>query len=171
MKILVVEDFRAIAKGFSEVLRAQGHDVQCVIGFSDIDKLEAIDIDDQPVTLTAEAYDFALVDGQLEQFNGQPDNPIEGPAVVSRLVKSGVVCFGISTEQKLNAEMVKNGAKNADTKPVSFFAFVHGVVTVEQVVAGDSLAIQRLQDTHTNINSEAYADRRHQCDDIIKRNF
>lgn len=171
MNILVVEDFRAIAKGFAEVLSAQGHQVTCVIGFSDLDTLQAVDIDDKPVSLTAEDYDFALVDGQLMQFNGQPDNPIEGPAVVSRLVQSGVTCFGISTEQKLNGAMVSNGARSANSKAVAFLSFVHELITVEQAIAGDSLALQRVNDCQININTAAYQDRRHACDEIIKRYF
>ena len=53
MRILVVEDFCAIARGLSEVLREQGHQVDCVTGFSDLDKLQAVDLDDKPVTLHA----------------------------------------------------------------------------------------------------------------------
>ncbi len=171
MRILVVEDFCAIARGLSEVLREQGHQVDCVTGFSDLDKLQAVDLDDKPVTLTLEAYDLALVDGQLKQFNGQPDKPIEGPAVVSRLVKSGVACFGMSTEKKFNDEMVANGAKGADSKAVTFFVFVHQVVSAAEVVAGDKLALQRINDCHLNLNTQAFEARRHVCDDIIKRHF
>lgn len=171
MRILIVEDFCAIAKGLSEVLRAQGHQVDCVIGFSNLDKLQAMDIDEKPVTLTAEAYDFALVDGQLRQFNGQPDNPIQGPAVVSRLVNSGVACFGMSTEKSFNDAMVSNGANGADSKAVTFFVFVHQVVSVEDLFAGDVLALKRIVDCHQNISTPAYEARRHVCDDIIKRYF
>ncbi len=169
MRILVVEDFRAIAKGFSEVLREQGHQVDCVIGFRDINTLQAVDIDDCDVTLTAEAYDFALVDGQLEQFNDQPSNPIQGPAVVARLVRSGVPCFGISTEQDFNDKMVSNGAKSAANKAVSFVIFVHSLITVEQAIANDAQTVQRLQECRANITTDAYKAMRRNCDKLVQK--
>lgn len=171
MNILIVEDFRAMAKGFSEVLRAQGHQVQCVVGFSDLETLAAVDIDGQKVSLTAESFDFALVDGQLEQFNGQPDSPIQGPAVVELLVKAGVKCFGISTENELNGQMLANGAVVALNKAIAFIAFVNDLVTVEQAIASDSVALQRIDDLRANASKDEYKPMRRKADEIVARHL
>jgi DNA-binding response OmpR family regulator len=165
MKVLIVEDFRALAKGLSEVLQAQGHQVQTVIGFRKLETLEAVDLDDQDVTLTDD-FDVALVDGCIEQFNGK-DNPIEGPAVVTRLVQSGVKCLGISTVDEINATMVANGANDAVNKAVAFAALVGSVISVEDLAADDKSAMQRLHELREIFNTDANKPLRRQCDALI----
>jgi DNA-binding response OmpR family regulator len=163
MKVLIVEDFRALAKGLSEVLQAQGHQVQCVVGFRNLETLLAVDLDDNDVTLTTD-FDVALVDGTIDQF---AEKPIEGPAVVARFAKDGVKCLGISTEEEKNKLMISNGAIDGVNKAVAFAALVGSVVAVEELSADDQSAKQRLHELRANFSTDANKPLRKRCDALV----
>lgn len=163
MKVLIVEDFRALAKGLSEVLQTQGHQVQCVVGFRNLETLQAVDLDDKDVALTTD-FDVALVDGCIEQFAA---SPIEGPAVVARFAKNGVKCLGISTEDDKNKLMISNGAIDGVNKAVAFAALVGSVVSVEELLADDQSAKQRLHELRGTLNTDANKPLRRQCDALV----
>jgi len=171
MKILIVEDFRALAKALQETLQSLGHQVQTVVGFSDLETLQAVDMDGNAVTLAGADFQFALVDGQIEQFNGKPDSPITGPDVVAHLVKLGVTCFGMSTENEHNSTMVANGAVNAANKAIVFAAFVGGVMTAENAIACDQVAALRFSELRSSFMSADNKPLRSQCDELVKKHF
>lgn len=163
MKVLIVEDFRALAKGLSEVLQSRGHQVQCVVGFRCLEKLLAVDLDDKDVNLMSD-FDVALVDGCIEQFAAEP---IDGPAVVARFANAGAKCLGISTEDEKNKLMISNGAIDGVNKAVAFAALVGSVVSVEELFADDMSAKQRLHELRASFNTDANKCLRKQCDALV----
>lgn len=134
MNILIVEDFRPVAKILKGMFEQLGHKVVWVVGFQDEDvqNLKAISAAGDEVTLVADQFDFAFVDGEIQ--NGpNPDKNlyVGGPDVVAKLAKAGVACFGISTLKDVNDDMQKAGAILASQKIVMLLALVGKLVTLE----------------------------------------
>jgi|AGTN01.1.fsa_nt_gi hypothetical protein len=136
MNILIVEDFRPVAKILKEMFEQLGHKVVWVIGFQDKDvqNLRAICVDGSELRLDATQFDFAFVDGEI-QFGNNPDKNlyVGGPDVVAKLAKAGVSCFGISTLAPINEDMIKVGAVLASQKMVMVLALFGGFVKLENL--------------------------------------
>ena len=165
MNILIAEDFRPMAKAIMEVLEPLGHTVTMVAGFKDLESLRAVDYDGKSeILLNAKDFDLAFVDGDL--FGS-----FKGPEVVTRLVLAGVPCFGISTIEEMNAEMVANGAAFAGNKAVVFVLLIGGLFTAEAVVSRDESVAQLLSDCQTNFRTAKYKDMKRRADEAIARLF
>lgn len=170
MKVLIVEDFCALAKALAARLQEDGVEVQCVVGFRKLDdQSEAVDLDGQDVTLTMSDFDVALVDGCIEQFNDE-DNSIEGPAVIEQLVKGGVACLGISTVGEINEKMVSLGAVAAVNKAVAFGAFIGSHISAQELALRDMAAVQRLHDLRDKFSTDEMKPLRRQCDALVLQN-
>ena len=165
MRILIIEDFRPIAKGFSELFAALGHEVFWVTGFHDVRDLVAITPDGQSKTIVPGDFDIAFVDGEIE---GGKD--IDGVAVVARLVLDGLQCVGISTVADLNEKMRAAGAAVCAQKVVIFLAFVGESITPEQLLdGGEEAALAVLNVNLAELNSEENRPLRKKGDALIAR--
>lgn len=130
MRILIVEDFPAMALAAAEVLEALGHDVDWVIGYIDPENLVCMSEDKSEINLNASDYDLVFMDGELED-NGEGEKLVPGFASV------GVPVFGTSTISDLNRKLVEAGCVGAATKVPWFMALVNERITPEQFAAFD----------------------------------
>ena len=135
LNILIVEDWKPIARALKTLLEAAGHKVTWIVGaqshsatdgnsiiagISAAGTIEAID-------LTCSQFQLAFVDGQLE-------GNIQGPAMTKLLVEANVACCGMSTSTEINREMIDLGAANAAKKPVIFAAVLSELVRVNALL-------------------------------------
>lgn len=147
MNILIVEDFRPVAKILVEMFEQLGHKVVWVIGFQDKDvqNLRAISPEGKEVRLNADDFDLAFVDGELQFSNKAKDLYEGGPDVVSRLSSRGVFCVGISTLGPINNAMKDAGAILASQKIVMILTLVVGkFVKLEDLMNPSPAVIQLL---------------------------
>jgi CheY-like chemotaxis protein len=159
MNILIVEDFRPVAKIFTEMFEQLGHKVVWVIGFQDKDvqNLRAISPEGDEVKLVADQFDLALVDGEL-QFGPNKDKDlfVGGPEVVGRLSQAGVTCVAISTMSDINQEMIQAGAVLAGQKIVAVLALVVGkLISIEDLQAPSAAVRQLLSRDLKDFRSDA----------------
>lgn len=165
MKILLVEDCRFMAKAIKQLLENEDHQVQWIVGVrnrADDQSMQIVGLDQDgqsQVSISPLDYDLAIVDGQLE-------GDLEGPQVVQslRLANVKLAILAISTEEKLNADMVQNGAVFSLRKPCFFTALHSGVLNVRQVrrlKAIKRLALKRME---ANLASDDYKSVRKSAD-------
>lgn len=128
MKVLIIEDAVSMALALRDEFVQAGHEVDIIIGVRGFSPFVGIDIDevDQP-PMDVTQYDLALVDG--DTFGKA--NP-KGPTIVPQLVASGVPCFGISGDTKMNDEMVAAGAIAGAHKIGVYVALVEGILQADQ---------------------------------------
>jgi len=148
MNILIVEDFRPVAKIFTEMFEQLGHKVVWVIGFKDknVKNLMAITATGEELRLNAKEFDLALVDGELQFSTSEKDLYEGGPDAVAKLSKAGITCVGISSLAPINKTMKQAGAVLAGQKIVMVLALVVGkFITLEDLKA-PSAAVRQLTD-------------------------
>ncbi len=133
MKVLIVQDFPAIGRFEAQALRDLGHQVTWVTGFKDLENLEGYN-PDKSTLMVGSDFDLAIVDGQIHGPTGKVEEL--GAKVVTQLVKSGVKCVvANSSQDDLNAEMVKAGAHSAINQLVLFICMcVAKLITAEDIL-------------------------------------
>lgn len=155
MRVLIVEDSELMGKGLEALLLSQGHQVLWIVGIRSLigERFVGIAPNKRPCTFDPNSFQVAFVDGQIYGIadkNTEGKKPGElfcgnlGPGVVKALAARGVACAGISTDPKLNTEMLENGAKVAHNKAAMFVALVNDLLTAQQIPTLDAPALQTL---------------------------
>ena len=165
--ILVIEDWAPIAKAIKALLEGAGHTVTWLVGASAYQNtdggfiLSGLTADGQTVTIDCRQFQLAFVDGQLL-------GAIQGPELVNLLVHSNVVCLGMSTETRLNNEMMAVGATMAFKKPVVLAGLLSDKLSVEAVFAPTRSIVSRLNFLQSRFTTAQFTSLRNQTDACIE---
>ena len=165
MKILLVEDCRFMARAIKQLLENEDHQVQWIVGLrhradNQCHEIVGLNQDGQSqVSISPLDYDLAIVDGQLE-------GDLDGPQVVQclRLANGKLPILAISTEEKLNADMMQHGAAFSLRKPCFFTALHSGVLKVRQVRRLKAIKRLALKHMEANLSSDDYKTARKAAD-------
>jgi hypothetical protein len=131
--VLIVEPGRKLGKGFSAELLANNYTVvDWVVGIASLQPLVGILHTGKRIPIDPAAYKIALIDHE-------PDGRIRGCTIVKHLKGFGITCVGISTEKRLNLNLVAAGAKLGVQKHVMFAALLAKIITLDELVRTDDL--------------------------------
>ncbi len=178
MRVLIVEDSELMGKGLEALLLSQGHQVLWIIGIRNVsgDRFVGISPDKRPCTFDPNSFQVAFVDGQIygiadETTEGKKPGELFcgnlGPDVVKALTARGVVCAGISTDPKLNAKMVENGAKLAHNKAAMFVALVNDLLSADAIPTLDEAALASINEFVANCGNAEFKPQRERADAFL----
>lgn len=162
MRILLVEDTVMMAKAVIELLRDQGHEVTWVAGFNDPQKPILIDSDRDEVDLCPGDFELVFLDGDLLDHK-------EGKDLVPVFNEANLPCFGTSTINEMNDEMIEAGAIGAIGKAVWLLALVHNRVTPEQFAECSDETIAELEAVEADSKSDS--DFRKAADALLRKHL
>ena len=132
--ILIVEDWKALARALKAILTAAGHSVTWITGAEAINCADngsnvIVGLGENGTKIALDLSDFqvAFVDGQVE-------GDIQGPAMVRNLCQHQIACCAMSTSSSLNEEMLEAGARLAAKKPVVFAALLSEQINTDRIL-------------------------------------
>jgi len=162
-----------MAKAIIALLEEAGHQVTWLIGANSYQPvtdanggfiLSGLTPDGQTQEVDCRQYQVAFVDGQLE-------GKLPGSDIVELLVASKVACCGMSTESKMNVEMVTRGAKMAAKKPVVFVALLSRRLSVESIARPTRSLVTMLGNLESRFMTPEFQDLRHEADGRVMAFF
>jgi len=131
--VLIVEPGRKFGGAFKVDLLASNYTVvEWVIGIHSLKPLVGILPHGKRIPLDPTLFKIALVDHQ-------PEGRLPGCKIVRALKNYGITCVGISTERRLNEELVAAGAKLGVQKHVMLAALLAKIVSLTELVSTDNL--------------------------------
>jgi CheY-like chemotaxis protein len=161
--ILVIEDWKPIAKAIKALLERAGHQVTWLVGANSYQTtdggaiLAGLTGDGQTQEIDCRQFQVAFVDGQLE-------GNIQGPALIELLVQSKVACCGMSTQSDLNKVMCGLGATMAFKKPIILAGLLSDKLSVSDVISPTSTVQTRLSFLEGRFTTPQFAALREMAD-------
>jgi hypothetical protein len=156
MNVLIIEDWKALARALKARLEAAGHNVTWIVGTNGLSGniVDGIGEDKSSLRLDLSDYQVAFVDGQIE-------GELQGPAMVCALARNHVACCGMSTSSSINEEMLICGATIAAKKPVVFAAVLSEQLNTERVrqpTHSDTRCLAALENNFTKVTHQELRD-------------
>jgi len=169
---LLIEDTPFMGKAMKQVLEEQGHAVTWLTGVTRVEPFTGVTADGGSVVLNLKKFKTAFVDGELSrEVNGKMiPYELQGENIVAPLKSKGVFSIGTSSVDKINADMLTNGADAAANKGVLFTTLVNRQVDFTGSLRAPVLQA-RLDGLGTTITSDAGKPLRAAADTVLKKFF